>query len=125
MPNITNMPRDVELRGWRRTATHCYLWEKTDHDHFTGKFIGIAHNKCNLKRQIQSVLKICFHNSSYDFALFVRKFLNSYAFESRVECILKTKDKFLTATKFLKFGEEIIQDKKTGEKRISDFEFKI
>ena len=135
-PKHHDMSLDVALRGKRekRTAVICYVCEKnfendedkrTDHHHFTGEYLGIAHNKCNLNRQIKPVLKICCHNSNYDFPQFVKELLNNYGFESRVDCIPRTKEKFLTASKFLHFGDEIVQDKKTGEKRIRKFEFEI
>lgn len=36
-----------------------------DHDHFTGKFLGVAHQDCNLRRRRQRKLKIFCHNASY------------------------------------------------------------
>jgi len=36
-----------------------------DHDHFTGEFLGIAHQGCNLRRRRQNKLKIFCHNASY------------------------------------------------------------
>ena len=38
-----------------------------DHCHVTGKFRGVAHNKCNLKLRIPKKLPIIFHNlQGYD-----------------------------------------------------------
>ena len=37
-----------------------------DHCHHTGKFIGAAHSKCNLKYKVLKDIPIIIHNTSYD-----------------------------------------------------------
>ena len=38
-----------------------------DHCHFTGKYRGAAHSKCNLKYKVPKNIPVAFHNgSSYD-----------------------------------------------------------
>ena len=53
----------------------CWLWEAplsttervVDHCHSTGKFLGFAHSKCNLKRRTVNYIPVVAHNSSnYD-----------------------------------------------------------
>ena len=52
-------------------ATECHICGKEfsgddkkvrDHDHFTGKFRGIAHNSCNLQFSVQKMVPVLFHN---------------------------------------------------------------
>ena len=39
-----------------------------DHDHYTGKYRGAAHSKCNLEYQIPIEIPVVFHNGSkYDY----------------------------------------------------------
>ena len=69
-------------------AENCYLCKKQfdlegefkvrDHNHATGKFLGAACNKCNLRRRKPSTLRIFVHNGSrYDFH-FIVKALGKY-----------------------------------------------
>ena len=37
-----------------------------DHCHYTGKFRGAAHSKCNLNYNVQKEIPIIIHNASYD-----------------------------------------------------------
>ena len=37
-----------------------------DHCHYTGKFRGAAHSKCNLNYKVQKEIPIIIHNASYD-----------------------------------------------------------
>ena len=37
-----------------------------DHCHYTGKFRGDAHSKCNLKNKVTKNIPIIIHNTSYD-----------------------------------------------------------
>ena len=65
---------DPAVQAAYENARHCYICSGTlgndrvrDHDHLTGKLLGIAHNICNLRRR--EVLRlVCFaHNfSGYD-----------------------------------------------------------
>lgn len=60
----------------------CYMCDKAftvddykvrDHDHFSGLFVGPAHNSCNLRRRKQKHLKIYLHNGAkYDFKFLVK-----------------------------------------------------
>ena len=53
-----------------------------DHYHFTGKFRGMAHNKCNLKSRIPKEIPIYFHNLSAHIPVSelskILKFVDSY-----------------------------------------------
>ena len=37
-----------------------------DHCHYTGKFRGAAHSKCNLNYKVPKDIPIIIHNASYD-----------------------------------------------------------
>ena len=63
-------------------AEKCWLCSKEfeekkkvrDHCHFTGKFRGAAHEKCNLQFRKPKFTPVLFHNlSGYDSHLFIRK----------------------------------------------------
>ena len=44
-----------------------------DHCHYTGKFRGAAHNKCNLKHKVPKDIPILIHNASYDTHFIINK----------------------------------------------------
>ena len=103
-------------------ATHCHICEgklkKTDdkkekkvrdHCHLTGKFIGAAHNKCNLKFKIPKFYPVIFHNlSGYDSHLFIKNLGKS---EGKIDCIPCNEEKYISFTK------EIIVDKFINEEK--------
>ena len=44
-----------------------------DHCHYTGRYRGAAHNKCNLRLREDKTIPVLFHNGKgYDFHLFVK-----------------------------------------------------
>jgi len=70
-----------------KQTTNCYLCgfhmdeseRALDHDHLTGKFLGVAHNACNLKRREQVKLTCFAHNfTGYD-SHFIVKSIHKYA----------------------------------------------
>ena len=45
----------------------CTIRKKVkDHCHYTGKFRGAAHSKCNLSYKVPNDIPIIIHNASYD-----------------------------------------------------------
>jgi hypothetical protein len=45
-----------------------------DHDHFTGKFVGLAHNRCNMERKEPTRIPVLAHNfSGFDGHLIMRE----------------------------------------------------
>ena len=57
-----------------------------DHDHYTGKFSGAAHLKCNLRYKAQKDIPVIFHNgSNYDFNLIITELAKE--FRSEMRCI--------------------------------------
>ena len=65
-----------------------------DHCHVTGKFRGVAHNKCDLKLRIPRKLPIIFHNlQGYDGHIIFKE-LNS--FDVDISVIPKGIDKYMS-----------------------------
>lgn len=61
-----------------------------DHDHFTGKYEGASHNKCNIKsHQVfkgKVKIPVIFHNANYDIRCFINAFRKIKG-DNFVECI--------------------------------------
>ena len=82
-----------------------------DHCHYTGRYRGPAHNKCNLKYRKPKFIPVVFHNlSGYDSHLFIK---NLGATSEKIDCIPNNEEKYISFTKNIKVGEYM--DKKTGE----------
>ena len=74
-----------------------------DHCHFTGKYRGAAHNKCNLMCRKPKVLPVIFHNlQGYDAHLFIKEL---YRLEGDLVCIPSTEEKYITFNKKIKVDE--------------------
>ena len=129
-----NMPYDQYAIGKRKKfrTPICWICQKDftwederviDHDNFTGKYLGIAHDACNLKRRTKPDL-VCFHNGNYDFVELLPKLLKNCGMEYETTCLPKTNQKFITLTMTLFLEKEIITTK-TGKKKMRDFKFPI
>ena len=76
-----------ENRSYKKQET-CYICEEKfcmdkddenyknerkvkDHCHYTGKFRGASHSKCNLNYKIPNDISIIIHNASYDTHLII------------------------------------------------------
>ena len=68
-----------------------------DYCHFTGKFRGALHSKCNLRLRNTKVIPVFFHNlEGYDSHLFVKHLADT---EGSVNCIPHNEEKYITFTK--------------------------
>ena len=86
-----------------------------DHCHFTGKFRGIAHRKCNLEFQVTRMTPVFFHNLKYDTRMFIREIVKSYhEIEFDMKCIAKNTEKFISFTKSL-VVDEVIENGKSKQ----------
>ena len=74
-----------------------------DHCHFTGRYRGAAHNRCNLKYRKPNNISVFFHNlRGYDSHLFIKK-LNIT--EGYIECIPDNEENYISFSKTIKTGE--------------------
>ena len=74
-----------------------------DHCHFTGKYRGAAHNKCNLMCRKPMVLPVIFHNlQGYDAHLFIKQLAR---LEGNLNCIPSTEEKYISFSKSIKVDE--------------------
>ena len=92
-----------------QSATICYICEERlsldkkskvrDHCHFTGKYRGAAHNKCNLECRKPLILPVVFHNlQGYDAHLFIKKLAKV---QGDLFSIPTTEEKYITFSKFI------------------------
>ena len=78
-----------------------------DHCHYTGKYRGAAHSKCNLNYKIVKEIPVLFHNGSiYDYH-FIIKYL-AREFEGNLGCLGENTEKYISFTVPFK---KVINDK--------------
>ena len=66
-----------------------------DHDHYTGKYRGAAHNSCNLMYKVPKSIPIVFHNGSkYDFHLIIKHLAKH--FNGPFSCLGENTEKYIT-----------------------------
>ena len=91
-------------------ASNCWICGKylnisdrvRDHCHYTGRYRGAAHNKCNLDYRKQNNITVFFHNlAGYDSHLFVKKLGFT---EGKIDCIPTNEEKYISFTKTIKAG---------------------
>ena len=93
-----------------KKAKYCNICEEElgkdrvrDHCHFTGKYRGAAHNKCNLKCRKPRVLPVIFHNlQGYDAHLFIKQLAK---IPGKLDCIPSTEEEYISFSKHIKVGE--------------------
>ena len=74
-----------------------------DHCHFTGRYRGAAHNRCNLKYCKPNNISVFFHNlSGYDSHLFIKKLNNTMG---AIDCIPNNEENYISFSKTIKTGE--------------------
>ena len=56
-----------------------------DHCHYTGKFRGAAHSKCNLNYKVPKDIPIIIHNASYDTHFIINQLAEE--FKDKPDCI--------------------------------------
>ena len=77
-----------------------------DHCHFTGRYRGPAHNKCNLKYRKPKNISVFFHNlSGYDSHLFIKKIGCSINKNENIKCIATNEEKYISFTKTIVTGQ--------------------
>ena len=64
------------------------------HCHYTGKFRGAAHSKCNLKYKVLKEIPIIIHNASYDSHFMLNQL--AIEFKGELNCIGDNMEKYIT-----------------------------
>ena len=104
-------------------ATECWICQGKlkgddrvrDHCHYTGKYRGAAHNKCNLRYKKPSFIPVVFHNlSGYDSHLFIK---NLGASQGNIKCIPNNEEKYISFTKDVVIDSYTV--KKTSKTKIT------
>ena len=73
-----------------------------DHCHFTGRYRGAAHNKCNLDYRKPNFTPVVFHNlSGYDSHLFIKNLGFS---NGDIDCIPNNEEKYISFSKKIQVG---------------------
>ena len=66
-----------------------------DHCHYTRKYRGAAHSKCNLRYKIPKEITVVFHNgSTYDYPFIIKKLAKE--FKGNFECSGENTEKYIT-----------------------------
>ena len=82
-----------EEKGLKKVRDHC---------HYTGKFRGALHSKCNLRLRKGNTIPVFFHNlEGYDLHLFVKRLADT---DGDVNCIPHNEEKYITFTKSVWVG---------------------
>ena len=115
---IANIPKKDMIFGKEKAErfnkeTECWICKEEfkeddknkkvkDHCHFTGRYRGAAHNKCNLKYSIPKFTPVLFHNlAGYDSNLFIKELGFS---EGNIDCIPNNEEKYISFTKTIQVG---------------------
>ena len=70
-----------------------------DHCHYTGKYRGAAHNKCNLRYKIPKEIPVVFNNgSTYDYHFIIKQL----AFKGNFKCLGENTEKYITFSASIK-----------------------
>ena len=65
-----------------------------DHCHYTEKFRGAAHSKCNLNYKVPKDILITIHNASYDIHFIINQLAEE--FKGKLNCIEENMEKYIT-----------------------------
>ena len=105
---------DEDARKLHESLTVCYACGEElggdkvrDHCHYTGKYRGALHSKCNLKLKRTRTIPVLFHNfSGSDSHLFVKRLADT---DGEVRCIPENEEKYIT------FNKNVLVDVKDGK----------
>lgn len=95
---------DEDARKLRESYNECYACNTSfngdkvwDHCHYTGKYRGALHSKCNLRLKRTRTIPVFFHNlTGYDCHLFVKRLADT---PGDVNCIPRNEEKYITFNK--------------------------
>lgn len=108
-----------------KQATNCWICDKLlkddkvrDHCHFTGKYRGAAHFKCNFQFKKPKFTPVIFHNlANYNSHLFIKNLSKS---EGDIKCIPSNKEKYISFSKQIKVNEKGKINKQSHKIRFID-----
>ena len=126
---ITNIPEKKMIFGEKEKEqfdkeTKCWIckeefnddknYKVRDHCHFTGRYRGAAHNKCNLRYRKPNFTPVVFRNlSGYDSHLFIKNLGFS---AGNIDCIPNNEERYISFTKRIQVGSyEKVVINKQGE----------
>ena len=85
-----------------------------DNCHFTGRYRGAAHNKCNLEYKKPKFIPVVFHNhSGYDSHLFIK---NLGFTAVNIDCIPNNEERYISFTKNIEVGSYMNSEGETKPK---------
>ena len=115
---------DEAAKGLHESQDECYacgekfdekkvnLKKVRDHCHYTGKYRGALHSKCNLRLKRTRTIPVFFHNlTGYDCHLFVKRLADS---PGEVNCIPRNEEKYVTFNKMVLVDTMVKGDKEVN-----------
>ena len=122
--NLGNKPMDItpEVEEQFKQASNCWICGNLlnledrvrDHCHFTGRYRGAAHNRCNLQYSKPNNISVFFHNlTGYDSHLFIKKLNKTMG---TIDCIPNNEENYISFSKTIKTGEYVNKKGETKDK---------
>ena len=122
--NLRNKPMDItpEVEEQFKQASNCWICGNLlnledrvrDHCHFTGRYRGAAHNRCNLQYSKPNNISVFFHNlTGYDSHLFIKKLNKTMG---TIDCIPNNEENYISFSKTIKTGEYVNKKGETKDK---------
>ena len=122
--NLGNKPMDItpEVEEQFKQASNCWICgnllnledKVRDHCHFTGRYRGAAHNRCNLQYSKPNNISVFFHNlTGYDSHLFIKKLNKTMG---TIDCIPNNEENYISFSKTIKTGEYVNKKGETKDK---------
>ena len=108
-------------------TTECHIFggelkgdKVLDHCHFTGRYRGPAHKKCNLSQKMPPFIPIFYHNlSRFDVHRFIKSLANS---PGKTTCIPSNDETYISISKWIIVGKYI---NKYGEEKDINVELRF
>ena len=92
--SMSYMPKVPEFCYDKNDENYTNRKKVTDHCHYTEKFGGAAHSKCNLNYKVPKDIPIIIHNASYDTHFIINQLAEE--FKGELNCIGENIEKYIT-----------------------------
>ena len=90
-----------------------------DHCHYSGEYIGVAHNICNLIYSLPKKIRTAFHNgSNYDYHFIIKELEE---FKKQFTCLGDNTKRYITFTAAIR--KEVTRINKNGEEVIKNISY--